>query len=90
MARHIDILIKANLRNRGYAFLTMKQADKYGIKGTVSYTPEDYLFIEAEGETPELDKLVKWCKHNMIKNQNSELIIEQNKYKNLTEFEILI
>ena len=90
MVRHIDILIKANLRNKGYAFLTLKQADKYDIKGTVSYTPEDNLFIEAEGEATDLDKLVNWCKNNMLGTRNTEIIVEQNKYKNLTEFEIII
>ena len=90
MARHIDILIKANLRNRGYAFLTMKQAEKYGIKGTVTYTPEDNILIEAEGEASDLDKLVNWCKHNMLKTQKAEVVVEQNSYKNLSEFEILI
>ena len=38
-------------------------ANNLGIKGFVRNEPDNSVFIEACGESPNLEKFVQWCQH---------------------------
>lgn len=58
---HIDIKMHGDLRNKGIAFLAMKEAYKTGICGIAKYHP-DSLQISAEGNEKQLERFTAWCR----------------------------
>ncbi len=61
MKKHIDILIKGNVKDLGYAFLVMKEAEKLELKGHTYYTGDNNLFMELEGTENNLLEFTIWC-----------------------------
>ncbi len=88
MIKHLNILIKGNMKNRGYAFRVMKEADKMNIKGVVSYTKDNELYIQAEGNENILLDYFEWCKSNIIDVSENELVTSYGKCKNFQDFRL--
>jgi len=88
MIKHLDILIKGNLRHRAYALLTMIEAEKSGIRGFVCYTENNGLFIESEGENHEIDEFLTWCKNGIDNSDVIEISTAPGPLKNFKDFEI--
>ena len=88
MKNHLDILITGNLKNAAIAFLTIKAASQFNIKGIVGYTANKNIFIEAEGFEMELEKFIEWCKQEKIGAEIKKLVIKNGKIQNYKTFEM--
>ncbi len=89
MKKHIDILIKGTVRDLGYAFLVMKEADKLKLKGHTFYTSDNNLHIELEGTESNLQEFTDWC-NAKLNGTGNKMTIKPNKLKHYTEFELSI
>jgi acylphosphatase len=88
MQKHIDILIKGSVNNRGYVLLAMKEADKLFINGFATYTDDNNIFIEAEGYEPQLEKLIEWCKQERFGAEIKEVIVNIGEMQYYKTFEM--
>jgi len=89
MEKHIDILIKGNVKDLGYAFLVMKEADKLKLNGHTYYTKDDNLFVELEGPENNLLEFTNWC-NNKLNGTGNKMTIKQNKIKHYKDFELML
>ena len=86
--KHLDILISGNLKNAAFAFLTIKAASQFNIKGIVGYTVDKNIFIEAEGLKSQLEKFSEWCKQEKIGAEIKEVVIKNGEIQNYKTFEM--
>ncbi|MBI9038255.1 MAG: acylphosphatase [Bacteroidales bacterium] len=88
MIKHLDILISGNLKNAAIAFLTIKAANQFNIKGIVGYTSNKNIFIEAEGSESQLTKFIDWCKQEKLGAEIKEVVIKNGEIQNYKTFEM--
>ena len=87
--QHIDILLKGNIRNIGFAFQTLRAADKLQISGYIKYMGSDTVKIAAEGKTESLDAFVGWCKAGVPEAGNVNVQVTANSVSNYKQFTII-
>lgn len=61
MKKRFILKIFGRVQTVGYRFWAKAKADEFGIKGLVRNEPDGSVYIEAEGEENNLEKLVDWC-----------------------------
>jgi acylphosphatase len=88
MMKHLDILIRGDLKNAAFAFLTIKAASQFNIKGIVRYTIDKNIFIEAEGLESQLEKFIEWCKQEKIGAEIKKVVIKNGEIQNYKTFEM--
>lgn len=76
------------MKDHGYAFLAMKEAEKLNIKGIAGYTKENALDIEAEGEEANLIIFLTWCKSIASQINIHGVVSSYGKLRNFTDFTI--
>ncbi|MCF8234621.1 MAG: acylphosphatase [Bacteroidales bacterium] len=60
MKKSLSIRVKGRVQNVGFRYHTNKNANELGIKGFVQNKPDGSVYLEAEGEESDLQKLVDW------------------------------
>lgn len=63
MKKHLDIIIRGKVQNVGFRFYAQKKAHSLDITGFVKNQRDGSVYIEAEGEEPNLHEFLQWC-HN--------------------------
>lgn len=61
MKKHLNITITGSVQGVLFRVTTKEIADQLSITGFVRNLPNGDVFIEAEGEQSNLEKLIKWC-----------------------------
>jgi len=61
MTRHYNITVIGKVQGVSYRFTTHAKAIKLGLTGFVRNMPDDSVYIEAEGEEENINKLIEWC-----------------------------
>ena len=61
MIKHLNIKIYGQVQGVFFRVNARKEAEKLGIKIDARNEPDGTVYIEAEGEEKDLDKLIKWC-----------------------------
>jgi len=85
---HVDILLKGEIQNIGFAFQTVREADKLQICGYIKYTGGNTAKIEAEGIKENLDEFVSWCKTGIPEAGKIDMQITTNIYMGFESFTI--
>ncbi len=71
-----------------YRFCTHAQAMKYNLTGYVKNLHNGDVYIEAEGEEEDINKLIDWCYVGSPLSQVKEVNAEENALKNFETFEV--
>ncbi len=62
MKKHLTIKVSGKVQGVGFRYQTQKTANSLNIKGLVKNLGDGSVHIEAEGEEPDLESFVSWCK----------------------------
>lgn len=72
MTKHFNITVSGKVQGVFYRASTKRKAEELGISGFVKNMPDGSVYIEAEGEMPQLSGLIDWCKigprHSNVEN----------------------
>lgn len=60
--QHYNIRIRGHVQGVGFRYSAMRAAEMYHVTGFVRNEPDGSVYIEAEGETPNLDMYLEWCR----------------------------
>jgi len=83
---HLDILITGNIRSIGFAFQSMRVAEKLNICGFTQYTGINSAKIEAEGTKDSLFKFVDWCKTGLPEAGKLDVKVASNLHVDFDNF----
>jgi acylphosphatase len=62
MTKHFNITVSGKVQGVFYRASTKHKAEELGITGFVMNMPSGNVYIEAEGQMPQLSALIDWCK----------------------------
>jgi acylphosphatase len=60
--KHYNIRIMGHVQGVGFRYSAMRAAELYNVCGFVRNEPDGSVYIEAEGESPNLDLYLEWCR----------------------------
>jgi len=80
--------IYGKVQNVGFRFYTHKKAKEYHITGFVRNEPDGSVYVEAEGESLNLDVFETWCKLGPTWARVSEFKSNQSPVMNYSDFKI--
>ena len=83
---HIDIIIIGSIQNIGFAFQSMRIAERLNICGFSKYIGVDTMKIEAEGNQVNLDEFVSWCKTGLPEAGKLDVQIKSSIYVGYDNF----
>lgn len=72
----------------GFRFSCMEVAYKFNVKGFVRNRSDRSVYIEAEGEEPELNAFREWCARGPVWARVNEVSEEEGEIQNFSSFEI--
>lgn len=82
MKESYAITLSGRVQNVGFRYSAMQKADEYNIKGFVRNKPDGTVYIEAEGNSEDLQKFIEWCKEGpvtaVVENMNKQEMPIQN------------
>ena len=82
MKESYAITLSGRVQNVGFRYSAMQKADEYNIKGFVQNKPDGTVYIEAEGNSEDLQKFIEWCKEGpvtaVVENMNKQEMPIQN------------
>ena len=88
MIRHYNITVKGKVQRVSYRFCTHAQALKCNLTGYVKNLHNGDVFIEAEGQEDDINKLIEWCYVGSPLSNVKEVIAEEDDVKNFETFEV--
>ncbi|GAA4829260.1 acylphosphatase [Algivirga pacifica] len=88
MINHLKVTVKGNVKAINYPKYTCEQANKLGIKGFVLSAADDAIYMEIEGNAPELAKMLSWCKKGSPECRVKSIQITSGAYMGYTSFEM--
>jgi acylphosphatase len=62
MKQAFAVTLNGRVQNVGFRFATVEKAQEMGVKGFVKNKPDGTVYIEAEGESEDLNRFLEWCK----------------------------
>lgn len=62
LMKHYNIKVRGHVQGVGFRYAARRAAELYNIFGFVRNEPDGTVYIEAEGETLNLDMYVEWCR----------------------------
>ena len=60
--KHYNIRIQGQVQGVGFRYSALRAAEIYNICGFVRNEPDGSVYIEAEGESFNLEMYLEWCK----------------------------
>jgi acylphosphatase len=88
LIRHYNITVKGKVQRVSYRFCTHAQALKCNLTGYVKNLHNGDVFIEAEGQEDDINKLIEWCYVGSPLSNVKEVIAEEDDVKNFETFEV--
>ena len=73
--KHINIIIRGYVQGIGFRHAASIQAHKLGISGFVKNQPDGSLYIEAEGNDPQLQNFITWCEKGFTVSRVDRVIV---------------
>jgi acylphosphatase len=82
MKQSVILTIHGRVQGVGFRYFVKQQADKYCINGFVRNLPDGNVYIEAEGESEQLNHFIQICKqgpsHAYVKTVEVQYCPSQN------------
>lgn len=61
MTKHLNITVKGKVIDVNFRLHTQEKAQELGVSGFILNQPPDAVYIEAEGQEPNLSQFLAWC-----------------------------
>jgi acylphosphatase len=88
LKKHLAIKIYGRVQNVGFRFYTRKKAAEFGIMGYVKNESDGSVYIEAEGESGNLDEFTSWCYRGPDWARVDEVKINEEPLQDYTSFSV--
>lgn len=88
MKKNLQIIIEGKVQGVAFRWQACKTANDLGVKGYVKNLQDGTVFIEAEGESQDLDTFVQWCRQGPVNAEVKKVTIVNGDIVNFTNFEI--
>lgn len=62
MKHSVILTIHGRVQDVGFRYFVMQKAELFGISGWVKNQPDGNVYVEAEGETDQLELFITYCK----------------------------
>ena len=86
--QHFNITVSGYVQGVGFRFATQKTAQQLKIKGFALNKPDGTVYIEAEGEMPDINNFIRWCHIGPSYAHVSGVKTTEGELKNFTSFTI--
>ena len=60
--KHYNIRVRGHVQGVGFRYSAMRAAEMYNVYGFVRNEPDGSVYIEAEGESFNLEMYLEWCR----------------------------
>lgn len=87
--RHLNIKISGRVQGVLFRYSAKQKADSLNITGFAKNELDGSLYIEAEGESENLEKFVSWCKAGPPVAKVDQAEITEGTIKNFIDFKTL-
>lgn len=88
MKKHYKLTISGRVQGVGFRFSCSEMAHQLNIKGMVKNMDNKDVYVEAEGEEPELLEFIAWCRKGPAWARVADLKIEEDRFKGYENFRI--
>lgn len=89
MTKHLNITVFGNVTGVNFRSSCKQQAEGLNISGFAQNEPAGSVYIEAEGEMADLQRLLDWCKQGNTWAKVERVDVIEGALKNFTDFKIL-
>ncbi len=86
--KHVKLRLYGRVQRIGFRFHSMQVAYKYNVTGLVRNMDDGCVYIEAEGESSNIEKFIEWCKIGPMGAKIEKFYMEEGDLKNYTSFDI--
>ena len=86
--RNAQLTITGRVQGVGFRYYAVKKAGEMHISGYVRNMHDGSVFIEAEGEEPDLDRYILWCQKGPASSRVDRVDITPGVIKNYNDFSI--
>ena len=87
-SRHLNIKIMGRVQGVAFRYAARSTALALGVKGFVKNLPDGSVYLEAEGDTVQLNRLVAWCQEGHTRARVDKLYISEGNLKGFIDFEV--
>ena len=88
MVKSAQLRITGRVQGIGFRFYAVMKAKEFNISGFVMNMPDGSVFIEAEGNEPDLDQYILWCERGPVSARVDQVDITPGVFKAYRGFEI--
>lgn len=89
MIKHVNIKLIGRVQGVFFRVAIKEKAEELKVKGFVRNEDDGSVYVEAEGETEGLEKLVEWCRQGPRLAQVTNVLVEPGAREQFTDFSIL-
>ena len=85
--KHYRIQVFGRVQQVGFRYSALTQAEKYQVKGYVKNLADGSVLIEAEGEMPEIENFIQWCRSGPSRSRVDNMEVAETEitgYKNFS------
>ena len=87
--KNLNIIISGKLNKSGFRYFVKQRAAKFNITGSVRYKTPDSIFVEACGNSDDLDEFLKYCRLGTAFSEVEEVEVTETGPTEYQSFEIL-
>lgn len=77
MQKAIQVIIHGRVQGVGFRYFTCRKAEEMDLVGHVKNLEDGTVFIEACGNTNQIEHFIKWCKIGSPSSEVSQVDIEE-------------
>lgn len=85
----LQITLNGKIYHTGFLFYVKQFAGLNNIRGTVYYSENNAIIIEAEGEEPDLDRFIEYCRIGPLGAEVSTLNVARSGRRGFDSFQII-
>jgi acylphosphatase len=86
--KHFNITITGRVQGVGFRYSARSFARYTGIKGFVRNTPDNNVYIEAEGDEEKVNEFVNWCRKGPDNAKVEHISVLPGEIQNFDGFEV--
>ena len=87
--KNIKIQISGKVYKVGFRYFVKQMAEKLGVAGTVKYSPDHKVIIEASGSDMALNQLIGFCRLGCLGAEVENISVTENNNQHQHSFNIL-
>ena len=87
--KHYNIQVIGQVQGVYYRALAKEKANELDLKGFVRNEPDGSVYLEVEGSSEQLEKLVTWCRQGPPRSKVEEVITQEGTIVGFKKFEII-